>query len=264
MNKKTENIISIDNLSFSFKTDNNVLKVLNGIDLKIKQHEFVTLLGPSGCGKTTLLKLVGDLIKKNGSQKAEGSILINKKTPNKARLDSNIGFAFQDAVLLPWRKVKDNLHLPFELIKNPTRKFWDANDLLDKLGLSDFQDSFPDELSGGMKQRLAIARTLIFQPSILLMDEPFGALDASTREDLNIELLKIWRNTNATVIFITHSISEAIFLSDRVITLTKRPAQIQHELKIELERPRDIRLKETEQFIKYSKILREELEKARS
>lgn len=261
--KTNTEYIAIENLSFTFLNDDNYLKVIDDINLNIRQNEFISLIGPSGCGKTTLLRLIGNLIDDKSQKKQTGKIIIGQKTPREIQNDYNIGFAFQDAVLLPWRKVKDNLNLPVELIIDSSKDYWDNVDLLKKLGLWEFRDSYPNELSGGMKQRLAIARTLIFKPYLLLMDEPFGALDASTREELNIELLKIWRETNATVVFVTHSISEAIFLSDRVITLSKLPACIQHELKIELERPRDIRIKESEQFIKYSKILREELEKAR-
>ena len=258
---KDSNIIELKTLSFEFADTDT--RVLEKIDLKVKPHEFISIIGPSGCGKTTVLKLLSDLIDVDGN-KLSGKIKIFNSDPKNARQRNMIGFAFQDAVLLPWRNVKDNLNLPSELINKSNSDFWDADDLLNKLGLLDFKDAYPNELSGGMKQRLAIARTLIFQPSILLMDEPFGSLDASTREELNIELLKIWRLTNATVIFVTHSISEAIFLSDRVITLTKRPAQILHELKIDLDRPRDIKIKESIEFINYSKILRAELEKART
>lgn len=258
------NMIHIKDLSFSFNTESGNLLVLNGISINIHRNEFVSILGPSGCGKTTFLRVIGNLNEDSDLQMVMGEITLDNKTPKLARIEYNIGFAFQDAVLLPWRKVIDNISLPEELIKSKHGELWSKVDLLKKLGLWDFRNTYPNELSGGMRQRLAIARTLIFKPSILLMDEPFGSLDASTREGLNIELLKIWQETNATVVFVTHSIPEAIFLSDRVITLTQRPAKIQHELKVDFERPRDIRIKETEKFIGYSKILREELEKARN
>lgn len=257
------NAINIKDLNFSFKMSQEVLKVLDSINICLNGNEFVSLIGPSGCGKTTLLKILGDLINNKDHNILSGEVLINDKSPSEARLKHQIGFAFQDSVLLPWRKVIDNLKLPLELIKEKDFNYWDADELLEIMGLSDFRNSYPNQLSGGMKQRLAIARALIYQPSILLMDEPFGAVDASTREDLNIELLKIWDFTNATIVFVTHSISEAVFLSDRVITLTSRPAKIQHELEIKLERPRDIRVKETPEFIKFASILRNELEKAR-
>lgn len=259
----SEYIIELNDVSFAFRQEKRNLPVLKDISLRIQKNEFVSIVGPSGCGKTTLLKAIGDLYDTRQGLETSGSILINGKSPQASRENYDIGFAFQNPILLPWRRVIGNVTLPKEIIGAPNRKFWDPVELLETMGLREFSNAYPRELSGGMQQRVAIARSLIYQPPILLMDEPFGALDASTREDLNMELLRIWRLTDATVLFVTHSISEAIFLSDRVLVLSRRPARIQREIRVEIARPRTINLKETVEFIKYSKMLREELEKAR-
>lgn len=255
-------MIKLQEVNFCFVDGPNNLAVLDDLSIHIKPREFVSVIGPSGCGKTTLLKLIGNLYDNQRNTHLTGNIIINHKPPQESRKKHEIGFAFQKPTLLPWRKVIDNIALPKEIIKTEHRKFWEAEELLAMVGLCDFKHSYPHELSGGMQQRVAIARALSYQPPVLLMDEPFGALDACTREGLNLELLRIWKLTGATILFVTHSISEAVFLSDRVLVLSDRPARVQKEVKIDIERPRNIDLKETVDFIKYSKQLREELEKA--
>jgi NitT/TauT family transport system ATP-binding protein len=258
-----ENIIDLRDVNFGFKQGTKSLSVLKNISFSVKRNEFVSIIGPSGCGKTTLLKLIGNIFNINRRVEFTGRIIMNGKSPEESRKNYEIGFAFQNPILLPWRKVLDNVRLPSEIIKKDGKDFWDPEHLLETVGLIDFKDAYPRELSGGMQQRVAIARALMYKPSILLMDEPFGALDANTRENMNIELLRIWKLTNATVLFVTHSISEAVFLSDRVINLSARPAIVQSDLKIKIKRPRDICSTETIEFIEYKKILREKLEQNR-
>lgn len=193
---------------------------LSSVDLTVGPGEFVSLIGPSGCGKSTLLRLVADLDRPTG-----GSIEVFGKPARQARLDQDYGIAFQQAGLLPWRTVAANVELPLQLHGVDGRKARVA-ELLDLVGLTDFAKSRPDQLSGGMQQRVAIARSLAEKPRLLLMDEPFGALDEITRERLQLELVRICRETGAAVLFVTHSIPEAVFLSDRVVVMTPRPGRI--------------------------------------
>jgi NitT/TauT family transport system ATP-binding protein len=195
---------------------------LDGIDLEIGQGEFVSLIGPSGCGKSTLLRVVADL-----EEPTAGSVLVGGKAPRQARLDQDYGIAFQQAGLLEWRTVTENVELPLHVhgVAKAQRRAR-AAELLELVGLADFAGSRPSELSGGMQQRVAIARALAPSPKLLLMDEPFGALDEMTRERMQAELLRIIRETGAAVLFVTHSIPEAVVLSDRVVVLSPRPGRI--------------------------------------
>lgn len=234
----------------------NSLDVLSDISFQIKKGEFISIIGPSGCGKTTLLKIIGGLISPFG-----GNIAIENKSLNIAIKRRAFGFVFQNPVLLPWRTVLQNIELPLEIIggQNPFKK---SEELLNLLGLENFGNYYPKALSGGMKQRVAIARALVFNPDILLMDEPFGALDELTRERLNLELLKIWEQTHKTIIFITHSLSEAVFLSDKIIVLSKRPTKIVDIKNIDLPFPREITIKESKEYLKYILWLRNCLKKS--
>ena len=204
-------------------------------NLTIKQGEFVSLVGPSGCGKTTLLNLISGLI-----LPSSGSILFNGK-PTRGPT-GEMSLVFQRPVLLPWRRIIDNVMLPAEVMGlRPTAKYLEhARDLLDLVGLSGFEDSYPNELSGGMQQRAAIARALVADTSVLLMDEPFAALDAMTREELNIELMRIWEVTGRTIVFVTHNIAEATLLSDRIVVMTPRPGQVREVLDVDIPRPRSL------------------------
>src|SRR6187551_3591858 len=195
---------------------------LTGVELTVEAGEFVSLIGPSGCGKSTLLRLIADL-----DTASAGELAIFGKPARQARLDQDYGIAFQQAGLLPWRTVAGNIALPLELhgMKKPARAARVA-ELAELVGLSDFIDRYPDQLSGGMQQRVAIARALAEQPRLLLMDEPFGALDEMTRERLQSELTRITGETGAAVVFVTHSIPEAVFLSDRVVVMSPRPGRI--------------------------------------
>jgi NitT/TauT family transport system ATP-binding protein len=211
------------------------VRALQSVDLQIESGEFVSLIGPSGCGKSTLLRLIGDLL-----QPTAGVIQLNGKTPRQARLSREYGIVFQQPVLYEWRTVTQNVQLPLEVMKVPLEeRRARAAGLLQLVGLTEFANRYPWELSGGMQQRVSIARALSFKPSVLLMDEPFGALDEMTRERLNRELLKVWSGTNTTIVFVTHSIAEAVFLSDRVVVMSPRPGRIETTVDVDLPRPRE-------------------------
>jgi len=244
--------IDVQNIKHSF----NSLNVLNDISLRIKEGEFVSVIGPSGCGKTTLLKILGGLL-----PPSHGNITIKDSSLDIAIKRRDFGFVFQNPVLLPWRTVLQNIELPLEIIGDQT-PFAESEKLLELLGLKGFGKYYPKALSGGMKQRVAITRALVFNPNILLMDEPFGALDELTRERLNLELLKIWEQTHKTIIFITHSISEAVFLSNRVIVLSERPAKIDEIKEIDLPFPRTIAVKQSKEYFQYITWLRNKLKKS--
>ncbi|MFV2065272.1 MAG: ABC transporter ATP-binding protein [Chloroflexota bacterium] len=217
---------------------------LTGIDLDIAGQEFVSLIGPSGCGKSTLLRVVGDLIAPTA-----GSVEVNGKSAHQARLDRDYGMVFQAPVLFDWRTVEANVRLPLEVTGYPKDKR-DAlvKEKLELVELGGFVKHYPHQLSGGMQQRVAIARALALQPSLLLMDEPFGALDEMTRERLNGELLDIWSETGTTVIFVTHSIPEAVFLSSRVVVMSPRPGRIAETIDIDLPYPRDEATREKDRY----------------
>ena len=203
---------------------------LTDINLNIAPRSFTTLIGPSGCGKSTLLRLIAGLI-----EPTEGSVTVNGKTANQARQDRDYGMAFQTASLFDWRTVRKNIELPLELLgwsRAERRKR--TEEMLELVQLPEFANSYPRELSGGMQQRVAIARALAFRPALLLMDEPFGALDEMTREHMQTELLRMWQETGTTVIFITHSISEAVFLSTQVCVMSPRPGQITAKVDVDL------------------------------
>lgn len=210
------------------------VKALTGINIKIKKGEFVSLLGPSGCGKTTLLRIIGDLV-----MPTEGSIYIDGGLPQNARLKNKYGMVFQNAVLYDWRTVWRNVCLPLEILRLPKAEMSERIDyVLDLVGLTKFKNHYPHELSGGMQQRVSIARAFAINPEMLLMDEPFSALDEFTREKLHEDLLRIWRRTNKTVVFVTHNIAEAVFLSDKVFVLSPHPGRLSAEIEIDLPRPR--------------------------
>ncbi|MEC9467183.1 MAG: ABC transporter ATP-binding protein [Actinomycetota bacterium] len=234
---------------FNAGSADEVLAV-EGIDLAIQPGEFVSLIGPSGCGKSTLLRLVGDLL-----APTRGTVSVFGKSAHQARLDQDYGMVFQHAGLFDWRRVAANIELPLEL------RGWSKADrtersaqMLDLVKLPDFGRHYPRQLSGGMQQRVAIARALSFEPRLLLMDEPFGALDEMTREHMQLELLRIWRETGTTVVFVTHSISESAFLSNRVVVLSPRPGRIHSVVEVDLGDRDDDTREDPEYFAKETEI----------
>ena len=235
--------------------DQPVTTALQGIDLTIAQGEFVSLIGPSGCGKSTLLRLIGDLVKPSS-----GEIVVNDKPAERARRDRDYGMVFQAPVLFEWRTVAENVALPLEIMGFPAdRKTTRIRQMLDLVELSEFGEHHPWQLSGGMQQRVAIARALSFEPAILLMDEPFGALDEMTRERMNQEVQRIWHQTGITVVFVTHSIPEAVFLSSRVVVMSARPGRITDVIDVDLPRPRTEETRETERYFELVTAVREAL-----
>ncbi len=223
---------------------------LRGIELEIAEREFVSLIGPSGCGKSTLLRIIGDLI-----APTSGDVVVNGKSAHQARLDRDYGIVFQDAVLFDWRTVAKNIGLPLEMMGWDRQRRSDrVKQLVDLVELTGFEGHHPWQLSGGMQQRVSIARALSFDPPLLLMDEPFGALDEMTRERMNLELLRIWEASGSTVVFVTHSISEAVFLSTRVVVMSARPGQIVGVVDVDLPQPRTI---ETREGPRFAELIRE-------
>ena len=236
--------ITIDHVSMSYQTGTAEVLALKDVTVDIQKGEFVSLLGPSGCGKTTLLRIMADLI-----QPTNGNITISGGTAKEARLARKYGIVFQSPVLYDWRKVKKNITLPLEMMGlSKEERENRANTLLDLVGLSKFKDKYPWQLSGGMQQRVAIARALAIEPEILLMDEPFSALDEFSRERLNEELLSVWSKIGNTVVFVTHSIPEAVFLSDRVFVLSPHPGRLSKVVEINLPRPRREEMRNSPEF----------------
>ena len=246
-------VIAIRHLSKVYGGRGGNVTALSDIDCTIGDGEFMSIVGPSGCGKSTLLKILAGLLQRSG-----GEALLNGTPIDGPRKD--IGVVFQSPVLFPWRSVLGNVLLPVDVQKLGREKMQQrALDLLNLVGLKDFEHRYPWELSGGMQQRVALVRALIHDPAILLMDEPFGALDALTREAMNVELQRIWMESRKTVVFITHSTSEAVFLGDRVMVMTPRPGKVEDMLEIDLPRPRSLDVMTTEKFGTYVRRIRKSL-----
>jgi NitT/TauT family transport system ATP-binding protein len=231
------------------------MTALAGIDLELRRGEFVSLIGPSGCGKSTLLRLIGDL-----TQPTVGAVTVNGKPAHQARIDRDYGMVFQAPVLFDWRTVEENVRLPLEMTtQDRGAREARVREMLELVELTEFARHHPYQLSGGMQQRVAIARALSFSPSILLMDEPFGALDEMTRERMNSEVLRIWEQTGITVVFVTHSIPEAVFLSSRVVVMSARPGRITRVVEIDLPRPRGVETRESRGYFEKVTEVREAL-----
>jgi NitT/TauT family transport system ATP-binding protein len=244
-------VVEIKGLTKTFTKGN--VTALQGIDLQIEPGEFVSLIGPSGCGKSTLLRLIGDL-----TEPSAGTVEVNGKSAHQARLDHDYGMVFQDSVLFDWRNVAKNVALPLEMLGwDRTKRKERVEEMLRLVELQGFGDHYPWQLSGGMQMRVAIARALAFEPALLLMDEPFGALDEMTRERLNIELLELWRRMESTIVFVTHSISEAVFLSTRVVVMSPRPGRIAGVVDIDLPQPRSFDTREDPRFFEHVTAVRE-------
>ena len=237
-------IIDVRGVGKVFAGRAGATEALCDVSLAIDSQEFVSIIGPSGCGKSTLLRRVGDL-----DEASTGTVAVNGKLPRQARLDRDYGIVFQTPVLYDWRTVLENIRLPLEVVGRPRAEREERpRALLRLVGLEGFANHYPWQLSGGMQQRVAIARALALNPAILLMDEPFGALDEITRERLNLELLNVWSETSATVLFVTHSIAEAVFLSSRVVVMSPRPGHVERVVEIDLPRPRADKTRELPRF----------------
>jgi NitT/TauT family transport system ATP-binding protein len=248
--------IALHGVSMVFPSAGGPVHALADVNLDVRRGEFISLIGPSGCGKSTLLRLVADVLHPTG-----GSIEVRGGPPSRARLAREFGFVFQQPGLLLWRDALSNVALPLEVggwgrRHSPPQR---PEALLDLVGLRGFEGAFPRQLSGGMQQRVAIARALVTGPPILLMDEPFGALDEITRDRLNVELLNIWEATGTTIIFVTHSIPEAIYLSNRVFVFSARPGRVVEEVRIDLPSPRQPSMKDTPEFGRYGAAIRRAL-----
>jgi NitT/TauT family transport system ATP-binding protein len=248
-------VVEIAGVSKRFGSGSGGVLALDGIDLTIGQGEFVSLIGPSGCGKSTLLRLIGDL-----TAPTAGDVCVNGKPARQARLDRDYGMVFPAPVLMDWRTVEKNVQLPLEIMgfSGPER-VKRANALLDLVELREFAGRYPWQLSGGMQQRVAIARALAFDPKLLLMDEPFGALDEMTRERMNLEVMNLWRRLETTIVFVTHSIPEAVFLSTRVVVMSPRPGRISRIVNVDLAQPRTVETREQERYFRLVTEVREAL-----
>jgi NitT/TauT family transport system ATP-binding protein len=251
----SEPVITARGLGLVFETADGPVQALSEIDLTVSRGEFVSLIGPSGCGKTTLLRVIADLEQPTG-----GTISVNGMTPDAARRARAYGYVFQAAALYPWRNIERNVGLPLEIMgidKSERARRVAAG--LELVGLAGFGKKFPWQLSGGMQQRASIARALSFDPDLLLMDEPFGALDEIVRDHLNAELLKLWATTRKTVVFVTHSIPEAVFLSTRIVVMSPRPGRIQEVIDCDLGPDRPLEIRETPEFLAIAHRVREGL-----
>jgi NitT/TauT family transport system ATP-binding protein len=248
-------VIDIRGLSLIFQTADTPVFALSNIDLSIGAGEFVSFIGPSGCGKTTLMRVIADL-----ERPSEGSIAVNGVSPEEARLKRAYGYVFQAPALYPWRTVIRNVTLPLEIMGLDRReREARAVKYLDMVGLNGFERKFPWQLSGGMQQRVSIARALSFEPQLLLMDEPFGALDEITRDHLNEQLIGLWEQTRKTVVFVTHSISEAVFLSTRIVVMSPRPGRIIDLIDCDLPPKRTLDIRETPEFLAIAHRVRQAL-----
>ena len=251
-------VIDAKDLSLTFTTADGPVYALSGVNLKVEDGDFVSFIGPSGCGKTTLLRVIADLEQSTG-----GSISVNGMKPAQARLSRAYGYVFQAPGLFPWRTVERNVALPLEImgIEGAAER---VKRNLDLVNLTGFEKKFPWQLSGGMQQRVSIARALAFDPKLLLMDEPFGALDEIVRDKLNQQLLELWDRTKKTVVFVTHSIPEAVFLSTKIVVMSPRPGRIIDVIETNFPRDRNLEIRETPEFLKVAHRVREGLKAGHS
>ncbi|MDD3446622.1 MAG: ABC transporter ATP-binding protein [Zavarzinia sp.] len=247
--------VDIAGLSLTFETGDGPVYALSDVNLRIERGDFVSFIGPSGCGKTTLLRVIADLEKATG-----GKIEVNGVSPEAARLNRAYGYVFQAAALYPWRTIERNVTLPLEIMGMPAAERRErAKTYLELVNLAGFERKFPWQLSGGMQQRASIARALSFEPDLLLMDEPFGALDEIVRDHLNEQLLRLWAKTEKTVVFVTHSIPEAVFLSSKIVVMSPRPGRIIDVIETDFPRDRSLDIRETAEFLAIAHRVREGL-----
>jgi NitT/TauT family transport system ATP-binding protein len=249
--------LQCDGISVRFVSHRQSVTALDGVSLTVAAGSLLTVLGPSGCGKSTLLRVIADIVRPQS-----GEVRVLGTTAEAARRSRQIGFVFQDATLLPWRSVIDNVRLPLEVGARPAlpAEAMGPEELLGLVGLAGWERALPHELSGGMRQRVAIARALLGGPRILLMDEPFGSVDEITRDRLNEELLRIWRETGTTIVFVTHSIYEAAFLGTEVLVLAANPGRVREIIPIDFDQPRRLSARETSEFMRQAAHLRAVLE----
>mgnify|MGYP000114940359 FL=1 len=258
--QSANSVVNIKGLSLTFETNDGPVHALSDIDLTINQGDFVSFIGPSGCGKTTLLRAVADLEQPTG-----GELLVNGVSARDARLNRDYGYVFQAPALYPWRTIAGNISLPLEVMGIPKSERQDriARNM-ELVNLSGFDKKYPWQLSGGMQQRASIARALSFDPELLLMDEPFGALDEIVRDHLNEQLLRLWDKTDKTVLFVTHSIPEAVFLSSKIVVMSPRPGRIYDVIDCNLPRDRGLDIRETPEFLEIAHRVREGLKEGHS
>ena len=254
----TENVIEARNLGLNFETQDGPVQALSDISLSVLEGEFVSLIGPSGCGKTTLLRAIANL-----ENPTSGTLTVNGLSAEAARLARAYGYVFQAPALLPWRTVADNVKLPLEIMGLDDVAGRVARNL-ELVNLGGFEKKFPWQLSGGMQQRVSIARALAFDPKLLLMDEPFGALDEIVRDKLNQQLLELWARTKKTIVFVTHSIPEAVFLSTKIVVMSPRPGRIIDVIDVDLPKQRKLEIRETAEFLKIAHRVREGLKTGNS
>ena len=251
----TSQVISASDLSLTFQTNDGPVHALSDVSLTISKGEFVSFIGPSGCGKTTFLRVIADL-----EQPTAGSILVNGMTPSEAREKRAYGYVFQAAALYPWRTIERNVALPLEIMGlSKTEQRERVARTLELVNLTGFEKKFPWQLSGGMQQRASIARALAFDADLLLMDEPFGALDEIVRDHLNEQLLKLWEATNKTICFVTHSIPEAVYLSTRIVVMSPRPGRVADVIESTLPKERPLEIRESKEFLAIAHRVREGL-----
>src|SRR5467141_4840783 len=247
--------VDVRNVSLTFETADGKVDALSNVSLQIADGEFVSFIGPSGCGKTTMLRVIADL-----QQPTAGTLLVNGMSAEQARLARRYGYVFQAPALFPWRTIEKNLRLPLEVMGfSDSEQRRRAARYLALVNLTGFERKFPWQLSGGMQQRVSIARALSFEPQMLLMDEPFGALDEITRDHLNQHLIRLWEQTRKTVVFVTHSISEAVFLSTKIVVMSPRPGRIMEVIESNLPAKRTLDIRETPDFLAVAQRVREAL-----
>ena len=248
-------MISIKNVDLIFETNDGPVQALKDVSLEVGGGDFVSFIGPSGCGKTTLLRAIAAL-----EMPTKGHLSVNSKSPDSARIDREYGYVFQAAGLYPWRTVEGNIRLPLEIMGySQAEEKERVQKVIELVELKGFEKKFPWQLSGGMQQRASIARALAFDANILLMDEPFGALDEIVRDRLNSELLDLWRQTKKTICFVTHSIPEAVFLSTKIVVMSPRPGRITDIIESTLPSKRDLNIRDSQEFIKIAQRVREGL-----
>lgn len=256
----TSSVVSASNLGLTFETADGPVHALSDVNLSIEKGDFVSFIGPSGCGKTTFLRVIADL-----EQPTAGTITVNGTTPEKARKDRAYGYVFQAPALYPWRTIERNVALPLEIMGHSKAEQAErVKRTLELVNLSGFEKKYPWQLSGGMQQRASIARALAFDADLLLMDEPFGALDEIVRDHLNEQLLQLWAKTNKTICFVTHSIPEAVYLSTKIVVMSPRPGRVTDVIESPLPKERPLDIRETPEFLEIAARVREGLKAGHS